>query len=255
MFWLKWQKAIDPLTQRADYEKYCADVAAEGGATGLADAETAAGMSASTEDDVGRVESESYLNSFSAQGQDASNPGDCQACSVPSCHSCGGARSNSVPLSLVHQRLGHFNSEMLEKMTDARAIDITLSDRTKCECAICKANKLTRGHVPSEREQSRPDPKPFERVCTDVKGQVTPDFWGNVYMVTFTCELTRWSMAYFCKQKSQVKDRFTEYLELVKRMGFVVKRLQSDGGGENAANENALALSDLQKICKDNARH
>ena len=57
-FWLKWQKAIDPLTQRADYEKYCADVAAEGGATGLADVETAAGMSASTEDDVGRVESQ-----------------------------------------------------------------------------------------------------------------------------------------------------------------------------------------------------
>jgi len=98
LFWLKWQKVIDPLTKRADYEKYCADVAAEGGATGLADSSTAAVLSASSEDDVERVESESYLNSFSAQGQDASNPGDCQACRVLSCHSCGGARSNSVPL-------------------------------------------------------------------------------------------------------------------------------------------------------------
>ena len=100
-----------------------------------------------------------------------------------------------------------------------------------------------------QREQSRPAPKPFERVCTDVKGQLTPDFWGNVYMVTFTCELTRWSMVYFCKQKSQVKDRFKEYLETVKRMGYVVKLLQSDGGGEYAANENAQVLSDFQKIC------
>ena len=58
LFWLKWQKAIDPLTQRADYEKYCADVAAEGGATGLADSRTAAVLSASSEHDVGRVESQ-----------------------------------------------------------------------------------------------------------------------------------------------------------------------------------------------------
>ena len=55
------------------YEKYCADIAAEGGAAGLADSETAAGNSASTEDDVGSVESDSFLNSFLAQGQDASN--------------------------------------------------------------------------------------------------------------------------------------------------------------------------------------
>jgi len=56
-------------------------------------------------------------------------------------------------------------------------------------------------------------------------------------------------MVYFCKQKSQVKDRFREYLEWVKRRGYVVKRLQSDGGGEYAANENARVLSDFQKIC------
>ena len=27
LFWLKWQKSIDPSTQLADYGKYCADVA------------------------------------------------------------------------------------------------------------------------------------------------------------------------------------------------------------------------------------
>ena len=131
-------------------------------------------MAISDEDDVDHVESESYLNSFLAQGQSVSNPRDCKACRVPLCHSCGGAKSNSVPLQLVHQRLGHFNMEMLEKMSDARAIDVTLSDRSNCECAICMANKLTRGSVPRERESSGPAPKPFERVCTDVKGKVMP---------------------------------------------------------------------------------
>ena len=58
-----WQNAINLLTQRADNEKNCADVVAEGGATGLAGARTAANLSAS--DEVGRVESgESILISF-----------------------------------------------------------------------------------------------------------------------------------------------------------------------------------------------
>jgi len=249
LFWLKWQKSIDPSTQHADYEKYCADVAAKAAATAPPAVEGGMAASLEEEDDVECVDSESYLNSFSAQGQQVSNPVDCESCSAPSCHSCGGAKSSGVSLKTAHQRLGHFNMDLLEKMSDAHAFDLTLSDRAKCECAVCKANKLTRGSVPQEREQSGPAPKPFERVCTDVKGKVTPDFWGNVYMVTFTCELTRWSMVYFCKQKLQAKDRFREYLEWVKRRGYVVKRLQSDGGGEYAANENARVLSDFQKIC------
>ena len=64
LFWFMWQNAINLLTQRADNEKNCADVAAEGGATGLAGARTAANLSASSGDEVGRVESESILISF-----------------------------------------------------------------------------------------------------------------------------------------------------------------------------------------------
>jgi hypothetical protein len=61
---------------------------------------------------------------------------------------------------------------LLEEMSDAHAFDITLSDRAKCECwRSAKANKLTRGSVPQEREQSGPAPKPFERLCTDVERQ------------------------------------------------------------------------------------
>ena len=105
-------------------------------------------MASGEPDDAERVESESFLNSFSAQGLQVGDQLDDKACCAPSCHRCGGANSIKVPLKLVHQRLGHFNMEMLEKMSDARAIDVTLSDRSKCECAICMANKLTRGSVP-----------------------------------------------------------------------------------------------------------
>ena len=59
-------QAIDPLTQHADYEKYCADVAAREAATELS-AGKAEAMATSGEDDVDHVESQSYLDSFLAQ--------------------------------------------------------------------------------------------------------------------------------------------------------------------------------------------
>jgi hypothetical protein len=57
--------------QRPQLNMQCDILVVGGGAAGLADSRTAAGMSASTEDDVGRVESGSFLNYFLTQGQDA----------------------------------------------------------------------------------------------------------------------------------------------------------------------------------------
>jgi hypothetical protein len=59
--------------------------------------------------------------------------------------------------------------------------------------------QLTRGSGP--RESTSPAPKPFECVCTDVKGKDMRDIWGKDNMVTFNCELSLWSMEHFCKQK------------------------------------------------------
>jgi len=128
LFWLKWQKSIDSSTQHADYEKYCADVAAKAAATTPPAVEGGKAASLEEEDDIECVDSESYLNSFSAQGQQVSNPVDCESCSAPSCHSCGGAKSSGVSLKTAHQRLGHFNMDFLEKMSDAHVYFITLTD-------------------------------------------------------------------------------------------------------------------------------
>ena len=59
-------------------------------------------------------------------------------------------------------------------------------------------------------------------------------------------------MCIFCQKKSQVKDRFLEFLSWVKCQGHVVRELNSDGGGEYTGNENAKVLSDFQRICVDN---
>jgi hypothetical protein len=174
------------------------------------------------------------------------------ACSNAECAVCCGIlkeRAKYVSLDLLHRRLAHFDPKMLDNMVSQHSVDVRLIDHRSHTCDACKANKLTRGTTPDQREQEPAQRQPFERVWTDVKGKLLKDFWGNEYMVTFTCEVTRWTCVYFCQKKSQVADRFREFLAWVKRQGHAVRMLNSDGGGEYAANENAKVLSDFQRIC------
>ena len=153
-----------------------------------------------------------------------------KSCGNEACFTCcSGSRvkESKVPLQLLHRRLGHFDSWVIERMAAHRAIDVTLSDHKMCECAVCKAVKATRRSVPKQREYERVERKPWERVWTDVKGKVCQDFWGNQYMVTFTDELTRYTYVAFCQRKSQVKERFIEFLSWVKLQGHRV-RLHSE---------------------------
>ena len=180
--------------------------------------------------------------------KDAVKPCGDEACFT--CCSGSRVKESKVPLQLLHRRLGHFDSRVIERMAAHRAIDVTLSDHKMCECAVCKAVKATRRSVPKQREYERVERKPWERVWTDVKGKVCQDFRGNQYVVTFTDELTRYSYVAFCQRKSQVKERFTEFLSWVKLQGHRVRLLNSDGGGEYTSNENANVASDFSKICK-----
>ena len=76
-------------------------------------------------------------------------------------------------------------------MVKSGAIDVALGNKTPCVCDICRLCKPTRRPVGASREHESDTEAPFERVWTDLKGAVTPDFEGNRYVVTFSCEMTR----------------------------------------------------------------
>jgi len=162
-----------------------------------------------------------------------------------------GTPTSKVGLELLHRRTGHFAYDVLESMVYRGAWrDIGLADRKRCSvCDVCASNKATRRSVPREREELQPETKPFARVWTDVKGKVTPDFWGNVYCVTFTCEATRWTVPFVCKLKSEVVEKFKEFLAWTRSHGWTVKQLNSDGGGEYTAPEFASVRSEFQRVC------
>ena len=176
-----------------------------------------------------------------------------ESCSNESCECCfaGRVRGHGVPLSLLHQRLGHWNEDMIEKMVKHRAVDYSLTDRARCVCEVCRTAKATRKHVPVKREDLPDQTKLFQRIWTDLKGKVCRDFWGNQYIVTFTCEVSRWSIPYFAKSKSDVKKCYSDFLKDVELMGHKVEVLNSDGGGEYTAGENAKVISDFQKISSE----
>ena len=170
------------------------------------------------------------------------------------CETCSLAYGSGkrIDLTLAHRRFGHFEAGKIARMCRSGDYGITLTNCKHTDCPTCRASKMTKNTVPKIRQNPQIKRRPFERVWTDVKGKLKPDFFGNQYFVTFTCEATRYIVGYACRQKSDVKTHFQAYLEVVKRHGYAVRLLNSDGGGEYTANENATNMSEFQKICGDN---
>ena len=256
LYWLKWHRAINPAARHDISQGVRRVIGAQIGAqpkgSFRGDDSSTSELRDEALDEFSTIELTNNSNdNFSMVGK--SPPVYLvKPCSRSECHFCNAATGAvKIPMSLMHRRCIHWNTAMLSKMSKNRAIDLVPKEvaETICVCEVCKAAKATRKAVSKTRESEPETTKPFSRVWTDVKGKVDADFWGNKYVITFTCEVTRWTCVYFCQKKSQAKDRLKEFIQWVKRMGHKVDRMQSDGGGEYTSNENAKVLSEFQVIC------
>ena len=171
--------------------------------------------------------------------------GDCQQCNLTL-----RAEGKTVPLRLMHQRLNHMSQDLIVKMSKLGALDVNVTGK-KDVCDVCRTAKAHRNPVPKRRELSDDQVKPFQRVWTDLKGKLTKDIWGNQYIITFTCEATRWTWVGFMKRKSEAKDQYLKFLKWAKLEGHKVDLLNSDSGGEYTAAENAKVISEFQKISEE----
>ena len=162
-------------------------------------------------------------------------------------------RAASVTMDLMHRRLGHFNTKYIAKMRSDKTLDVNVvgSDKGGC-CSSCRMSKATRHNPPVVRESTDgATDTPFASIYSDVKGKLKKDFFGNKYMVTFTCEYTRWTAVYFCRRKSEVVERFADFLVWVRTQRYDVKYITTDGGGEYGGPENASNPSSFQQLCLD----
>ena len=131
---------------------------------------------------------------------DQQNAVDVPVCCAERCESCNlsrRSRAKSVPLEVMHRRLNHMDVNKILKMAKCGDLDVNIIGKSIPVCDVCEMAKAHRRSVPKVREHEAKEDKPFERCWTDLKGAVDADFFGNRYLITFTCEVTRWSWVGF----------------------------------------------------------
>lgn len=158
--------------------------------------------------------------------------------SVPEDEKCclGTAESKPDLLSLWHFRYGHLGYDNIHVLKDKAMVDgmkIELAggvDRKNCEgCAMGKQHRQ-----PFPKKSEHKACKPLELIHSDVCGPISiPSVGGSRYFVTFIDDNSRYTYVYMIKHKSEVLDRFTEFVEQTENLtGYRVKSLRSDNGTE-----------------------
>lgn len=142
--------------------------------------------------------------------------------------------------NLWHFRLGHLNANDMKKMLNRGMV--TGLDKLKVNidaklCEPCVIGKQTRLPYPTRKEiRSK---RILELVHSDVSGPMSqPAHDGSRYFVSFTDDFSRASMVYCIKRKSEVFDKFQQYVAMAEAQhGRRIAQLQLDNGGEYCSTE------------------
>ena len=139
-------------------------------------------------------------------------------------------------LSLWHNRYGHLGYDNILALKDkamVNGMNIEIADgvdRKSCEgCALGKQHRQ-----PFPKKSEHKTCRPLELIHTDVCGPMSiPSVGGSRFFVTFIDDYSRYTYVYAIKHKSEVFERFTEFVEQVENLsGYRVKSLRSDNGTE-----------------------
>jgi Integrase core domain len=100
----------------------------------------------------------------------------------------------------------------------------------------CVIEKQTRRSFEKSQYQAKWS---LELIHTDICGLITPgSFNGKRYFITFIDDFFRKCWVYFLKEKSKAFEIFKKFKVMIeKSMGYYVRALKSDRGGEYLSNE------------------
>lgn len=136
----------------------------------------------------------------------------------------------AVPDSmLLHRRMGHSSRYPAPGICEV--------------CVQAKQTRLPFHSLPEDRKARRI----LEVVSTDVCGPITPQTHdGKNYFVTFIDHYSHFCICYLISKKSEVAERFKEYVNLVQaKFGSKIERIRCDNGGEYSSQS-------FKDICKKN---
>lgn len=132
-----------------------------------------------------------------------------------------------------HRRLGHVNSNYLNRMQDA-VEGFTLDRKTnisKTSCIVCCEGKQSRLPFPHNGNRSE---ELLHTVHTDICGPFSNvSLGGSRYYILFVDDYSRMIFVYFIKNKSDAFGCFQKYKAVVeKQINKKIKILRSDNGKE-----------------------
>lgn len=147
-------------------------------------------------------------------------------------------------LSLWHARLAHVNFEGIKKMAkdnvvNGLTVDVGQASNICNSCVIGKATRMS-----SPKQGGARCENVLDLVHSDVAGPIdVQSMGGSHYFVTFIDDHSRFCFIYLMKTKSEVHEKFLQWVKLVEnqtgsklskvtgRQG-VLKAIRSDNGGE-----------------------
>ncbi|CAB3988289.1 Retrovirus-related Pol poly from transposon TNT 1-94 [Paramuricea clavata] len=138
-----------------------------------------------------------------------------------------------------HCRYGHLNFGYINKLAQGNLVTGMkyTKGETSQECEACTRAKMHQ--IPVPKQSSNRTTQLLELIHSDVCGPMNTDsIGGSKYILTFTDDYTRYVTVYFLKNKSEVYEKFQEYVSMVENFtGLKVKTLRTDNGGEYVSND------------------
>ena len=160
----------------------------------------------------------------------------------------GETESNEESLSLWHCRYGHLeydNLKLLHEKSMVDGLNLNSKDQVDRNCQGCAMGKQHRQPFPKKSQSQSRSSQPLELIHSDVCGPMSVNsVGGSTYFVTFIDDYSRFTTVYLMKHKSEVLEKFKEFVELVENLFEKrVKSLRSD-------NESEYESREFEEYCK-----
>lgn len=155
-----------------------------------------------------------------------------------------------VSQSLWHFRLSHLNVFDMKSLIDYQMIDgiskinVDTKSRFCHHDETCVMGKQTRSSFPKNKNTR--SSRILKLIHSDVCGPMPMTAYdGSRYFVTFTDDFSRASMICCIQRKSEVLEKFKEFIAMAESLhGNKIAKLKADNGGEYVSNQ-------FKHFCKD----
>lgn len=146
---------------------------------------------------------------------------------------------NKMSPDLWHFRMAHLNAKDMEKLVKRKMADglelVNVNAESKF-CETCVLGKSTRTPFPPNKiGRSK---RILEMIHSDVWQLDEAAYDGSIYFVSFIDDYSRASMVYCIKSRTEVLDKFKEFVAMAEALhGVKVAKFRADNAGEYSSGE------------------